>query len=203
MNEDYLEKNPAKKVQPIKHQKPERPYMTPLELEIVRNACQTPKERAIVEFLYSTGCRVSEACSVRLDDINLTTMDVIIRHGKGDKRRITYLSAAAVVAIEAYLKTREIDSPFLFGRKRKRLSDCGVSPRLLQTEVAEILARTNLSKKITPHVFRHTTATVAVRSGMPIDQVQRLMGHCDIGTTMIYAKSDDADVKRSHAKFIA
>ena len=204
VNEDYLEKNPAKKIQPIKHQHPERPYMTAFELKLMRNACKTPREHALVEFLFSTGCRVSEACSMKLDDIDFNNMNVFVRHGKGDKQRTTYLTPSAVVEIRKYLATRDVPSCYLFARARGRLSgDTPVSARVLETEIANILSRTTIKKNITPHVFRHTTATIAVRGGMPVDQLQRLLGHSNIGTTMIYAKSDDADVKRSHSKYIA
>lgn len=204
VNEDYLIKNPAKKIKKIKFQPSKRAHMSPLELEIMRSACKTPREYALVEFLYSTGCRVSEACAMTLDDIDLEEQTAVVQHGKGDKRRITYLNAAAIVAIRKYLDSRTDSDRHLFVRERHYLTEVwSVTPKALEYSVAKILLRTCITKHITPHTFRHTMATIAIRSGMPADQLQRLLGHTNIATTMIYAESDDADVKRSHAKYIA
>ena len=204
VNEDIIDKNPAKMIKKIKYQPSKRTHMSQLELEIMRAACRTPRERALVEFLYSTGCRVSEACDMLLDDIDLEGQTVIVQHGKGDKRRVTYLTAASVVAIREYLATRTDPDRHLFVRERHYHTEIwSVKSKALEKTVARILLRTCIVTHVTPHTFRHTMATVAIRSGMPADQLQRLLGHAHISTTMIYAESDDSDVKRSHAKYIA
>lgn len=202
-NEDYIPKNPAKKLQKIKYQKHKRPYMELLELEIMRSACKTLRERAIIDFLYSTGCRVSEACDMLLSDIDFDKRTVIVQHGKGDKQRLSYLNASSIVSLRAYINSRKDNDPHVFVRERSYLTGVwSIGSHAMENEIAKILNRTGITKHVTPHIFRHTMATTAIRSGMPVDQLQRLLGHANITTTMIYAESDDIDVQRSHAKYI-
>lgn len=204
VNEDYLPKNPAKKIQKIKYQKSERAAMSHLELEIIRSACRSNREHALIEFLFSSGCRISEVCDMMIEDVDLDKHTAIVRHGKGDKRRPIYLSDAAAVILRKYLKARRDKDPHLFVRSRRYHTGVfSMTPDALRRDVAKVLARTKISTHITPHVFRHTFATLAIQSGMPVEQIQRVLGHANISTTMIYAKCSDEDVKRSHSKFIA
>ena len=204
VNEDYLPKNPAKKIQKIKYQKAERAAMSLMELEVIRSACRSNRERALIEFLYSSGCRISEVCNMMIAEVDLNNRSAIVQHGKGDKRRTIYLSAAAAVILRKYLKARRDKDPHLFVRTRRYHTGVfSMTPEALRHDVSKVLARTNISKHVTPHIFRHTFATLAMQSGMPVEQVQRVLGHANISTTMIYAKCDDEDVKRSHSKFIA
>ena len=201
VDEDYLERNPARKIGKIKYQEPERTPLTMLQLETLRSACRNLREKALIDFLYSTGCRVSEACAMLISDVNFDTQTVVIRHGKGDKRRTSYLNAEAVISLRAYLQSRKDDSPYLFASERKPVH--GLTPKALQDIIKDIASRTSLQISVHPHLFRHTVATTALRSGMPVEQVQRFLGHSKIDTTLIYAKTDDQDIHDSHRKYIA
>ena len=201
VNEDYLERNPARKIGKIKFQVQERVPLTMLKLETLRSACRTPREKALIDFLYSTGCRVSECCDMLISDVNFDSQTVVIRHGKGDKRRISYLNAEAVISLRAYLQSRQDDCPYLFASERKPVH--GLKPVGIQRIIRQISARTSIKVNVHPHLFRHTVATTALRSGMPVEQVQRFLGHSKVDTTLIYAKTDDSSVHENHRKYIA
>ena len=163
--------------------------------------CQSIKEKAIIEFLYSTGCRVSELSNVKKDDINWNEKSVHL-FGKGKKHRTSFINAKAEVVLLQYLNDRDDDCEYLFVSSRKpyrRMHKEGI-----EKIVRNISARasTLTGKHITPHVLRHTTATIALRSGMPITDISKLLGHEKIETTMIYAKSSIEDVQAGHKKYI-
>ena len=200
-DEGYIDRNVMKLVKPIKYTKKERQPLTQKELEYVRLACKTPKERAIVEFFYSTGCRVSELVEVKKSDVNWETKTVLL-FGKGSKYRDSYLNAKAEVYLDRYLSSRDDSSPYLFVSDRKpydRMHKTGVEKMI--TIIGERVSG-KVNKKITPHVFRHTTATTALSAGMPVENIQKLLGHENIATTMIYAKTHGDLVRRDHARFV-
>lgn len=198
--EGYIPKDPALTVKPIKYEQKQRESLTQLELEFIRKACKDIREKAIVEFFYSTGCRVSEMADIKIADINFRTDEVTL-YGKGKKYRTSYLNAKAHVALNEYLDSRKDDSPYLFVSIRK-------PHKKLQKEAIESIIRSirdrtpELHKALTPHIFRHTTATQAVSNGMPVDEVQKLLGHTNIATTMIYVETADESVKTSHQKAV-
>lgn len=179
--------NPMATIRPIKYTKIEREPLTEMELEKMRYACSKPKERALLEFFFSTACRVSEVVNVDIEDINFTdrTLKVL---GKGDKERIVCLSASAVLALEKYLETRKDDTPALF------VSDKKPYQRLKKESLEKIIRiigeRADLGRRTFPHLIRHTTATYLLRHGMPLEQVQDYLGYENINTTRIYAKTD-------------
>lgn len=198
LDEDLISKNPAARVAPIHCEQRHRSAMTPLELEVIRKACMDPREKAVVDFLYATAARVSEVCAVMLADIDWDRRSVLIRKGKGGKSRTVYLNAEALVSLRAYLKSRTDSGVFLFpGRSGRPLS-----ARSIQKMVERIISRTDVKTHVTPHIFRHTSATVALRAGMPLEQVQRMLGHSNINTTLVYTDVDDSDVRRSHGKYV-
>ena len=201
VEEDMIKKNPLRHVQPIRCADPERLPMTALELEKVRSACRTLREKALVDFLYSTAARVSELSNLDIRHVNLTDHTVRIEHGKGDKGRTTFLNAEAEISLRAYLASRTDDCPALFvnlyGEKRR------MKKRSIEDEICRIVSRCDLSVHVTPHIFRHTAASLALQRGMPIEQVQRFLGHARIQTTLRYAKILSADVKNAHAKYVA
>ena len=201
VDEDIIKKNPLRHVQPIRCADPERLPMTALELEKVRNACRSLREKALVDFLYSTAARVSELSNLDIRHVNLTDHTVRIEHGKGDKGRTTFLNAEAEISLRAYLDSRTDDCPALFvnkyGSKRR------MHKRSIEDEICRIVSRCDLSVHVTPHIFRHTAASLALQRGMPIEQVQKFLGHARIQTTLRYAKILSADVKSSHAKYVA
>lgn len=200
--DEYPEiRNPMRHIKPIKCEDPERLPMTALELEKVRKSCRTVREKALVDFLYSTAARVSEVCDLNLDDISFTDHTVHIRCGKGGKGRTTYMNAEAEVSLRSYLDTRTDDNPFLFVSVHAPHSRIG--KRAVEVEIQKIVSRCELSVHVTPHIFRHTAASLALQRGMPIDQVQKWLGHASIQTTLRYAKTLNFDVKLSHEKYCA
>jgi len=203
VGEDLIPKNPCRKISTIHYQDAERIPMTHLELEQIRFACKEPRERALVDFLFSTGCRISEAANVRLSNIDWRENTVLIEHGKGDKQRTTYLNAKAIVSLQAYLATRSDDCEYLFVDSRYKRHKHKLSRKALENEIENIVSRSGIDKHITPHYFRHTAATLALQAGMPIEQVQRFLGHANIKTTLRYAKVSDKEVKANHQKYIA
>lgn len=198
-NEGHIQVNPMQAIKPIKHERRPRQALTQIELEYLRKACVTPRETAIIEILYSTGCRVSELCGIKLSDINWHTGEVKLL-GKGNKHRISYLNAKAEVAVKEYLRTRRSDSIFLV------CNDIG-GGQMKKENVEKVVRRIcdrcpELGRKITPHVLRHTTATQALKSGMPVQDIQQLLGHESIATTMIYAKTSAESVASGHKKYV-
>lgn len=202
--EQLITINPVRRIAAIKVAGTPRHAMQRTELEYLRNACPDLRDKALIDFLYSTGGRVSEVCHARISDINWEKKSVAIRHGKGNKFRITYLNPEAEVSLKSYLASRTDASPYIFARVRGR-SDQPLSPKTIQKAVEKIVCHANrdFSTHITPHIFRHTVATVLLRNGMPVEQVQRFLGHAKIDTTLIYAEVSDDDVCRSHAMYAA
>lgn len=200
LDEDLVQKNPIHRIKPIKFQQKPRQPMTPMELELMRSACRTVREKALVDFLYSTAARVSEAAALKLEDVDLKEGTIQIQHGKGDKARPSYLNAEAIVSLQAYLATRDDDCPAVFVTTRRPHHQ--MTAKALQEEIKAIKTRANIQKKVTPHVFRHTTATTALRNGMSVQQVMQLLGHSRLDTTLIYTHEDNSDVKASHARHV-
>lgn len=199
--EGYLPRNPMITIKPIKFEKKPRQPLTQIELEYIRQACQTPKERAMVEFMYSTGCRVSEMAVVKKSDINWNTKEVRL-FGKGKKHRTSFLNAKAEVALLNYFKTREDDNDYVLVSDRRphnQMHKAGLEKivRNLAKRASE-----HVSKPVSPHVFRHTTATTAMNSGMPVEDISILLGHASIATTMIYAKTSMENIRSGHKKYV-
>ena len=201
VDEDLLGKSPMRHVKPLREEDPERLPMTAIELETVRNSCTILREKALVDFLYSTAARVSEVCAMNIKDIDFTEHIAHIVCGKGGKGRTTFINAESEISLKAYLASRKDDNPALFvplkGDPRH------LNKKTLEEEINRIVSRCELSVKVTPHVFRHTAASLALQRGMPIDQVQKWLGHARIQTTLRYAKTLNFDVKLSHQKFVA
>ena len=196
--EGYIEKNPCRPIKNIKYERIQKKPLTDIELERVRQACKTVREKALVEFLYSTGARVTEACTVKISDIDFVKGEVVVL-GKGNKYRKTYLNARSKILLMQYLNSRDDDSEYLFVGERKphmQLKKAAVEKILRGIgELAE------MDRPLTPHLFRHTLATILLQRGTPITEVQKILGHVNINTTMIYAKVSDDDVKTSHMKY--
>lgn len=199
VDEGYIEKNPVKQIKPIRGEQKERRYMTDAELECVRDACKDITESAIVEFLYSTGCRINELTKLNINDIDFATHEVRL-FGKGNKHRISYMNAKCEHALRKYLLSRNDQSQYLFVGRRKPHTN--FTNRGVQRMIEKIGERANLSYKLVPHIFRHTTATHALQRGMNITEIQKLLGHSKIDTTMIYAKTQQENVKADHKKYV-
>lgn len=200
-DEGYLMRNPMKTIQAIKHEKKPRQNLTQLELEYLRDGCVTMRERAIIEFLYSTGCRVSELSAVTRKDVDWNAKSVHL-FGKGKKHRTSYLNAKAEVSLLAYLNSRSDDEDHLFVTERRPYRQ--LTTAAIEKIVRHIAGRSEgrINKKITPHVLRHTTATIALQSGMPIEEISMLLGHEKIDTTMIYAHTSVESLQTGHRRHI-
>lgn len=198
--EGYCDHNPAAELKPIRCEKKEIDYYTQTELELIRSACADERDRALIEFLYSTGCRVSELCALKKSDIDWNNGTVQL-FGKGKKHRVSYLNAKAAIYLQKYLDTRTDSEEFLFlsYRGSHSLSRAGVENILNKIKNR---ADGQLSKKVTPHRFRHTMATTAMQHGMPIEDIQSVLGHENIDTTMVYAKTCTENVQMNHRRYV-
>ena len=199
--EDFVRKNVVRRIPAIRVDSPERLPMTALELETVRGVCKSLREKALVDFLYSSACRVSEFCALNISDVNFTDHTIHIERGKGGKGRTTFLNPEAEISLRAYLASRSDDCPALFVGCRAPHNRLMV--KAVQNEIQKILSRCNISVHVTPHIFRHTAASLALQRGMPLEQVQRFLGHSRIQTTLRYAKTLQQDVYLSHSHFVA
>ena len=196
--EGYIEKNPCASIKPIHYESKPREPLNDVEMEKMRKACKTPREAAIVEILYSTGCRCSELSNLMISDVNLETREVHL-FGKGKKHRTSYLNARALVAIKLYLMQRIDDCPYLICTMRRPWAQLKVGG--IEEVVKKIGKRAGI-EGIFPHRIRHTFATDALEHGMAVQELQSLLGHSSIDTTMIYAKVKPSEVSHDHHKFI-
>lgn len=218
--EEIIVKNPMLKVDNIKKEKAKKEAFTELELEKMRTQLTNNREKAIFEILLSTGCRVSELVNIKLQEIQ---GNEILVHGKGEKDRIVYLNAKAQWALESYLNERQDTNEYLFAggyfmtlnerpsMKRKDLKEWYKNPELVNESdpmnagTVEAFIRKigrKVDVKAHPHKFRRTCATFALRRGMPIEQVSKMLGHESIETTQIYLDLSEQDLKESHRKFV-
>ena len=196
---DYIPKDPTALIAPIKYEKKIREPLTDTELENLRNACKTPKEKAIIETLYSTGCRASELRGIKLSDINFDTREVHL-FGKGKKHRTAFLNAKAVLSIRSMLRERDFEADYIFVTDRKPHDQ--LSLRQIEKIVQRLGEEAQITGRVFPHRIRHTTATDALKRGMGITEVQLLLGHEKLETTLIYAKTNITDVKKHHEQYI-
>ena len=199
-SEEYIFKNPALNITPIKYERKHKKPMSQLDLEKVRNACETNREKAIVEMLYSTGCRVSELEHLNISDVNFETKEVML-FGKGNKHRVPYLNAKPEISLRNYLKERTDNDEALFVYNKKpysRLKKSGI-----ELIIKNIVNRTNgVDVHVTPHVFRHTTATHSLNHGMNVVEVSKLLGHESIETTMQYISTSSESIKNNYQKYV-
>lgn len=197
--EDYILKSPMRRIHKIKTRTVVKEVISDETIELMRDNCTQIRDIAIIDLLYSTGIRVGELVNLNISDVNLQQRECVV-YGKGDKERRVYFDAKAKIHLQAYLDTRSDADPALFvtlDSPHARLKISGVEIRL-----RELGRRLGISR-IHPHKFRRTMATRAIDKGMPIEQVQKILGHSQIDTTMQYAIVNQTNVKTSHQKFIA
>ena len=197
-DEDYILKSPVRRIHKIKTDKPIKETISDEGLELLRDACDQIRDLAIVDLLASTGMRVGELVNLNRGDMNFHERECVVL-GKGGSERMVYFDARTKIHLLNYLESRDDNNPALFvslNQPRERLLIGGVETRL-----RKIGKRADLNK-VHPHKFRRTLATRAIDKGMPIEQVQRLLGHVKIDTTMHYAMVNQSNVKNSHRKFI-
>ena len=196
--EDYIIKNPVRRIHRVKTGRVVKDILTDENLEILRDNCEEIRDLAIVELLTSTGIRVGELVNLNIEDINFYERECKV-FGKGESERVVYFDARTKIHLMEYIQTRIDENPALFvslNNPYKRLGISGVETRL-----RELGQKCNINK-VYPHKFRRTMATNAIDKGMPIEQVQKLLGHVQIDTTMQYAMVNQSNVKQAHRKFI-
>lgn len=197
--EDHILKSPMRRIHKIKIKTKVKETISDEDIERLRDHCEEIRDLAIIDLLYSTGIRVGELVNLDINDINFEERECIV-YGKGEKERRVYFDAKAKLHLQDYIASRTDSNPALFvtlDSPYDRLKISGVEIRL-----RSLGRKLNLTK-IHPHKFRRTMATRAIDKGMPIEQVQKLLGHSQIDTTMQYAIVNQSNVKNSHQKYIA
>ena len=196
-NEDYIVKSPVRRIHRVKTATSAKEVFNDEELEVIRRSCDNKRDRAVVDMLASTGMRIGELVKLDRNDINFKERECVVT-GKGNKQRPVYFDARAKQSLISYLDSRSDANPALF------LGLCGAR----RASIGAIEGRMrDMGKKIDvgrihPHKFRRTLATHAIDKGMPIEQVQKLLGHAKIDTTMCYAMVNQNNVKASHRKYL-
>jgi integrase/recombinase XerD len=197
--EEIIQRDPTTKIKPPKKEKRLPKALSIEELEILRESCKTYRQRAFLEILYATGCRLSEVYALNQSDINFQTSSCLVI-GKGNKEREVYFSPKAMYHLRKYMMNRVDNEEALMITERKpyrRLSKRGI-----QREIAKIADQAGLDKKISPHTLRHTFATLTLNNGADIAAVQALLGHEDPSTTQIYAQLTEEKKREQHKKYL-
>lgn len=197
--EDHILKSPMRRIHKIKTKKQVKEVISDEVIEKLRDSCGCLRDLAMIDLLYSTGIRVGELVHLNIADVNFEERECVV-FGKGDKERRVYFDAKAKLHLQAYLNSRKDENPALFvtlDEPHDRLKISGVEIRMRE------LGRTAHLERIHPHKFRRTMATRAIDKGMPIEQVQKILGHSQLDTTMEYAIVNQNNVKTAHRRFIA
>lgn len=197
-DEDYIIKSPVRRIHRIKAASTIKETYTDEQLESMRDNCDNPRDLALIDILASTGMRVGELVLLNRDDISFDERECIV-FGKGDKERMVYFDARTKIHLQNYLDSRTDNNEALFVSLKapyNRMKIGGIELRL-----REMGKRLNI-EKVYPHKFRRTLATVAIDKGMPIEQLQKLLGHQRIDTTLQYAMVKQSNVKIAHRKYI-
>lgn len=195
--EERIKKNPMSKIKSLKlDKKGARQALTVEELERLRDACKTYREKALIEFLVSSGCRLSEVAQLRAADLNLADRSVQVT-GKGDKDRVVYFSVRARLMVQEYIVQRKGGDGLFVSNKSPYEP---LKPRAIQRIVRSLSERAGLEGRVHPHLLRHTFATHALNGGMDVTVIQRLLGHEDIATTQIYAELNEEGVSSIYAQ---
>lgn len=196
--EDYIIKSPIHRIHKVKTGTHIKEVLTDENIEHLRDNCTEIRDLAMIDLLCSTGMRVGELVKLNREDINFNERECIV-FGKGNKERIVYFNARAKIHLQQYLSSRKDRNKALFvslAKPHNRLQISGVEVRLRKIGHSSKIARVH------PHKFRRTLATMAIDKGMPVEQVQKLLGHVKIDTTMHYAMVNQNNVKLSHRKYI-
>ena len=197
-DEDYITKSPVRRIHKVRTDALVKEVLTDENIEVLRDSCQELRDIAMIDLLLSTGMRVGELVKINREDIDFQERQCVV-FGKGNKEREVYFNARTKIHLKKYLEQRTDTNPALFvslHEPHTRLTISGVEVRLRQ-----LGKRVNLNK-VHPHKFRRTLATMAIDKGMPIEQVQKMLGHVKIDTTLHYAMVNQANVKAAHRKFL-
>ena len=193
--EGLIKQNPCANVGAIKCEKKERHPFSDYEIQLILDACDDLRNTAIIRFLLSTGCRVSELCAVNIADLNMAECECKV-HGKGNKWRTVYFDSPTLLALKKYLATRTDNDECLFIGQRGRLDPQGIRAML------KVIEGKSGVENVHPHRFRRTLATNLINRGMPIQEVAFILGHDKIDTTMKYVYIEKQNVKNAYKKFI-
>lgn len=197
-DEDYIVKSPVRRIHRVRTESLVKEVLTDENMEVLRDSCQEIRDIAMIDLLASTGMRVGELVNLNREDIDFHERQCVV-FGKGNKEREVYFNARTKIHLQNYLNSRTDDNPALFvsfSKPHSRLTISGIEVRL------RLLGRRVNIAKVHPHKFRRTLATMAIDKGMPIEQVQRLLGHVKIDTTLHYAMVNQNNVKMAHRKYI-
>ena len=197
--ENYILKSPMRRIHKIKTNQQVKEIITDEDIERLRDSCSCKRDLAMIDLLYSTGIRVGELVNLNISDVDFEARECVV-FGKGGKERKVYFDAKSKLHLQAYLSSRVDNNEALFvtlDAPHDRLKISGVEIRMRS------LGRSSNLTRIHPHKFRRTMATRAIDKGMPIEQVQKILGHSQIDTTMQYAMVNQSNVKSSHRKYIS
>lgn len=194
--EEIIEKNPCMSIKPIKYNDKQKFPFSAVEIDSLKAACKNDRERALIELLLSSGIRVSELSGLKLSDIDFDSMTVHVKKGKGNKSRITYINEIARKYLANYIEKNNISDILFLNQRGTQLQPDGIRYILKQ-----IAIRANV-ENVHPHRFRRTFATNLANRGMSIQDIQQLLGHANISTTMGYVCTADERVKASYKQYI-
>lgn len=200
-NEEIIDKDPLKKLKtPSINKKDLRHALSGEDLEKIRNTCKRIRDKALLEFLVSSGCRISEVAALNIADLDMAERSVEVT-GKGNKKRTVYFSHRAKLFVLEYLKSRQDITEALFVSQRKPHGRLGV--RSMQANIKSIGIEANIKYEVHPHILRHTFATNALNAGMDITVIQSLLGHESVATTQIYATMNRDHIKAEYRKLLS
>lgn len=198
--EESIEKNPMRSIRKIKVDEKVKLPFTDLDVEAIRNACHGIRDRAMVEILLSSGIRCSELLDLKVADLDTSTLQLRIVKGKGNKDRIVFISKVANKYLQDYLSQRKCDSEYMFaslkGYSGNQLKISGVEKTI------RIIGKRAGVENCHPHRFRRTFATNCIKRGMPLQELQKLLGHTDIKVTMKYVFVENGTLKGSYEKYV-
>lgn len=199
VNEEVILKNPASKVKSPKQPKRLPKGLGIEEMEILRESCVDNRERALIETLYATGCRLAELVNMKVTDINFNENSAKII-GKGNKERVVYFTFKSMYHLKKYINERKGNSEYVFCSIRHPYNK--VTGRSIERLINKISARTSIKKNIHPHIFRHTMATHMMENGAELADVQHILGHDNPSTTLVYSHVSEERKKQAHKRFL-
>lgn len=197
-DEEYISKSPMRKIKNIKVEKRLRKALTKEEFETLRTGAKTLRQKALLELLYSTGCRLDEIENMKKKDIDWQRLQIRVV-GKGNKERTVYINATCKIHLKKYLRSRLDESDSIIATERYPIKAMG--KRAIQKEINKITEQSGLQKKVHPHLIRHTIATHLLNSGMNLNVLQEILGHESPETTLIYASIDNKTVEHEYRKY--
>lgn len=197
-DEEYINKSPMRKIKTIKVEKRLREALTKEQFETLRTGAKTLRQKALLELLYATGCRLEEVEQMKKKDIDWQRLQIKVV-GKGNKERTVYINATAQVHLRKYLMSRLDECDSVFVTERQPIKFMG--RRAIQREIDKIAEQSGLEVNVYPHLIRHTTATHLLNSGMSLNILQQILGHDDPSTTLVYAELDNNTVENEYRKY--